>query len=199
MFFKFKLKTKIYIYIYTSVHIIALGFKRFAPPLIPVEMLSLYSLVTECLRAKGLDDPLLCPDMDMSDPMLSDDCSLTALWCSVSDDPVNVDTGLPLLDTGLELTLASDTSSTNDLEPLLSRDNSNPNLVYSVSELQLLWFNVPRGFTVPPSSSAISLHHQRASDKWIIEIDIMTTITKTAENRMVCAQQSEQKCSCTCD
>lgn len=113
--------------------------------------------MTECLRAKGLDDPLLCPDMDMSDPMLSDDCSLIAL-CSVSEDPVNVDTGLPLLDTGLELTLASDTSSANDLEPPLSRDNSNPNRVYSVSELQLLWFSDPRGFTVPPSSSVPSKH-----------------------------------------
>lgn len=108
-------------------------------------------LVTECLRVNGLDDPLLCPDMDMRDPILSDDCSLIAL-CSVSDDPVSVDTGLPLLDTGLELMLAKDTSSVNDRE-LLSLDNSNPNLVYSVSELQLLWFNEPRGFTVPPSSS----------------------------------------------
>lgn len=108
--------------------------------------------MTECLRVKGLDDPLLCPDMDMRDPMLSDDCSLIAL-CSVSEDPVSVDTGLPLLDTGLELRLPKDTSSVNDLE-LLSLDSNNPSLVYKVSELQLLWFtNDPRGFTVPPSSS----------------------------------------------
>jgi len=72
----------------------------------------------------------------MSDPILSDDCSLIAL-CSVSEEPVGVDTGLPLLDTGLELMLPRDTSSVNDLE-LLSLDNNNPNLVYKVSELQLL-------------------------------------------------------------
>lgn len=85
--------------------------------------------------------------------MLSDDCSLTALW-SVSEDPVNVDTGLPLLDMGFML-VSEDTSSVKDLELLLlSLDNSNPSLVYNVSELQLLWFdNEPRGFTVPPSSS----------------------------------------------
>lgn len=108
--------------------------------------------MTECLRVRGLDEPVLCPDMDIRDPMLSDDCSLIAL-CSVSEDPVSVDTGLPLLDTGLELTLARDTSSVNDLE-LLSLDNSKPSLVYSVSELQLLSFNEPRGLAVPPSSSA---------------------------------------------
>lgn len=72
--------------------------------------------------------------------------------CSVSEDPVRVDTGLPLLETGFELILAKDTSSVNDLE-LLSLDNKRPNLVYKVSELQLLWFRDPRGFTVPPSSS----------------------------------------------
>lgn len=144
-----------------------------------------YSLVTECLRANGLDEPLLCPDTDMSDPMLSDDCSLTAaeaeaeapatevaeeaeaataaaLWCSVSEDPVSVDTGLPLLDTGLEgpppllpVVMAVGESSANGRHPL-SRDNSSPSRVYSVSELQLLRFDVddpPRGLA-PVSSSA---------------------------------------------
>lgn len=109
--------------------------------------------MTECLRVRGLHEPLLCPDMDMRDPILSDDCSLIAL-CSVSEDPVSVDTGLPLLDTGLELMLDKDTFSVNDLE-LLSLDNSSPSLVYRVSELQLLWFNDPRGFTLPPSSSKV--------------------------------------------
>lgn len=73
--------------------------------------------------------------MDMSEPILSDDCSLIAL-CSVSEEPVSVDTGLPLLDIGLELMLDNDTSSVYDLE-LLSRDSNNPSLVYNVSELQL--------------------------------------------------------------
>lgn len=139
--------------------------------------------MTECLRANGLDEPLLCPDTDMSDPMLSDDCSLTAaeaeaeapateaaeeaetataaaaLWCSVSEDPVSVDTGLPLLDTGLEgplpVVVAVGESSANGRHPL-SRDNSSPSRVYSVSELQLLRFDVddpPRGLA-PVSSSA---------------------------------------------
>lgn len=165
--------------------------------------------MTECLRANGLDEPLLCPDTDISDPMLSDDCSLTAaaaaeapateaavapadaLWCSVSEDPVSVDTGLPLLDTGLDgpppplppdMTVGA--SSANGRPPL-SRDNSSPSRVYSVSELQLRRFDVddaPRDLT--PVSSSVRHENTHAITKKQSKHDIENGVGEKHEQTL---------------
>lgn len=54
-------------------------------------------LVTLCLLLTGLELQLLCPDMDMEirEPTLSE---LGLIRCWSSELPVNVDTGLVLVD-----------------------------------------------------------------------------------------------------
>lgn len=145
-------------------------------------------LVTECLRLNGLEDPLLCPDIetDINEPIESQPrlypASCNTRETSASDEPVNVETGL----------VFAEASELHDCigalivrrEELFSKKKPSLTCNSSCDVFDFPFIGI--GLTFPPSSSVKRNKKLNKDDFFIINIShaiIYAILKKTQEKK----------------